>query len=106
MTEEDGEIAVLMRNGSQLIATFYESGVSLIASTHRRRIETNIYFINYEVQVPYNFSNEIEGLFGTLDGDYEEIKHYRRGNPTPYLIGITDSSHLYDFLLSCELVAC
>ena len=103
MIEQDGETAVLIRNGNQLIATFAKSGVSLIADIYDQfsnRPEIN--YINYCVQVPRSFANKTRGLFGILDGD-GTLKHYGRGDTNPQLSGIRDGAELYDLLQSCEL---
>lgn len=88
----------LRRNGNRLTASFFESGVVLIATAHPHGEE---YYINFQIRVPQlEFAERTRGFLGNLDDD-QTNDLYRRGstNPLPNTISERD---LKDQLLTCK----
>lgn len=88
----------LRRNGNQLTAAFFESGVVVIANVYPHG---NEYYINFQIRVPQlAFSGRTRGLLGNLDGDPTN-DFYRRGSTTPLSNTLSERS-LMDHLLTCK----
>lgn len=85
---DETEGTVLFRNGNELIATFFKSGIALIATVNPYYFE---YYINFRIQVPQSYSGRAQGMLGNLDGDPTN-DFYRRGeaNPLPNTISERD----------------
>ena len=102
---KDGEVwfdstrkSSLRRDGIQLTAAFFDSGVVVIAAAYPRQDE---YFINFDIQIPtVKFFVKTRGLFGNLDNDPTN-DFYRRGSTTPLPNSISEGE-LGSHLLTCS----
>ena len=83
----------LKRNGRRLTATFFESGVVLIATANPRGSE---YYINFRMRVPPSFSGRTRGFMGNFDGNSRN-DFYRRGSTIPLPNFISERALLEDF---------
>ena len=94
------QMASLKRNGNQLTAAFFETGIVLIA---RRSLARQEYYVNFEIYIPEDeFSEKTRGFLGNLDGDPTN-ELYRRVSPTPLPDTLNDAE-LYPHLLTCMLI--
>lgn len=89
--------AALVKNGNELTATFFESGIALIAQVNP---VGNEYYMNFRVQVPLSFSGRTQGMLGNLDGDSTN-DFYRRGETDPLSNSISEQNLLEEFK-TCE----
>ncbi len=102
---KDGEVwldstrkSSLRRDGNQLTAAFFESGVVVIATAYPYR---NEYHINFDLRAPtVEFFGKTRGLFGNLDNDPTN-DFYRRGSTTPLPNSISEGE-LGSHLLTCS----
>ena len=97
------QMASLKRNGNQLTAAFFETGIVLIA---RRSLARQEYYLNFEIYIPEDeFSEKTRGFLGNLDGDPTNDL-YRRVSPTTFtpLPDTLSDAELYSHLLTCMLI--
>ena len=95
--DEEGR-AVLIRSGNQLTASFFDSGIALIAHVYPFGGE---YYMNFQLQVPLSYSGRTQGMLGNLDGDPTN-DFYRRGETIPLPNSISERDLLEEFK-TCEL---
>ena len=94
----------LKRNGRQLTAAFFESGVVLIASANPAG-NPGEYYINFQIRIPkLAFFTRTRGFLGNLDDDRTN-DFYRRGSTVPLSNAISERD-LKDHLLTCEYSEC
>ena len=73
------EVMLLKKYDRQLTASFFKSGIVLIANVY---IRGNEYYMNFQIQVPRIFARRTRGFLGNLDGNRDNDL-YRRGETTP-----------------------
>lgn len=103
----DGEIwfdstrrSSLKRDGRQLTAAFFESGIILIASANPAG-NPGEYYINFQIRIPKEtYFGKTRGFLGTLDDDRTNDFH-RRESTTP-LPNTISERELKDHLLTCK----
>ncbi len=103
---KDGEVwfdstrkSSLRRDGNQLTAAFFDSGVVVIAEAYPRQDE---YYINFDIRIPtVKFFGKTRGFFGNLDNDPTN-EFYRRGSTTLIDNSIPDRE-LLEHLLTCKI---
>ena len=92
--------AVLVKDGQQLTAAFFESGIVFQATVNQYRSE---YYMNFIVQVPKSrFQRRTRGFLGNLDNNRTN-EFYRRGESTPVTDHYLRDRQLYQTLNTCEL---
>lgn len=95
--------ASLQRQGSQLTAAFYESGVVLIATANWYR---NEYYINFQIRIPkLDFTGKTRGFLGNLDGNPTN-DFTRRASPAMPLADTISEAALLDHLKTCKYYLC
>ena len=87
---------VLSRNGNELTATFFQSGIAVIANVNPYGSE---YYMNFRVHVPLSYSGKTRGMLGNLDDD-QTNDFYRRGE-TQQLPNSISERDLFDEFKSC-----
>lgn len=91
--------AVLIRNGNELTAAFFESGVVFKARIYYYRRE---YYMNFIVQVPRSrFQNRTQGFLGNLDRD-QTNEFYRRGEANSSSDSQLSDRELFAILNTCK----
>ena len=104
---EEGDIWVdstrkssLRKDGRELTAAFFESGIVLIASANPRG-NPGEYYINFQIRIPkLTYFERTRGFLGILDDDGTN-DFYRRGSTTPLPNTISERD-LKDHLLTCK----
>lgn len=92
--------STLRRDGQQLTAAFFESGIILIASAYPAG-DPGEYYINFQIRIPkQTYFGKTRGLLGTLDDDGTN-DFYRRRSTTPLSNTISESD-LLQHLLTCK----
>ena len=90
----------LKRNGQELTAAFFESGVILMATAYPWVLPGE-YYINFQIRIPkLMFFGRTRGLLGNLDDDDTNDLH-RKGS-TVLLPGNLDRDVLTEHLKTCE----
>ena len=90
-----GEV-VLSRTGNELTATFFQSGIAVVAEVNPYR---NEYYMNFRIQVPLSYSRRTQGMLGNLDDDPTN-DFYRRGE-TEHLPNSISERELFREFQSC-----
>lgn len=92
--------STLRRNGRQLTAAFFESGIILIASANPAG-NPGEYYINFQIRIPkQTYFGKTRGFLGTLD-DNSANEFHRRGSTAFLPDGISERD-LMGHLLTCE----
>lgn len=92
--------AMLIRNGNELRAAFYESGATFLGRVFA--LSNNEYYMNFEVRVPQSFSGRTRALLGNLDGNPNNEFFSRNGTVYTPLPGGISQRDLYTQLLTCK----
>lgn len=94
----------LKRNGNELTAAFFESGVVLTATANPYGEEFE-YYINFQIRIPRTaFFKRTRGFLGNLDDDSTN-DFYRRRSNTPLSNSISERD-LLEHLKTCRCAAC
>ena len=92
--------STLRKNGRQLTAAFFESGIILIASANPYG-QPGEYYINFQIRIPKEtYFGKTRGFLGVLDDDRTN-DFYRRESTTPLPNTISERD-LLDHLLTCK----
>ena len=90
----------LSRKGNELTATFFKSGIAVIAQVYPIYYFGNEYYMNFRIQVPLSYSGRTRGMLGNLDSDSSN-DFYRRGESNPLSNDISERALLNEFI-TCE----
>lgn len=91
--------AALFRQGNELTAIFFQSGIVIVAQVNPIG---NEYYMNFRIQVPQRYSGNLQGMLGNFDGDSTN-DFYRRGESSP-LPNTISERELFDEFKTCKLV--
>ena len=91
--------ALFIKQGRQLTAAFFESGIVFRATVNQYRSE---YYMNFNVQVPRStFQGQTQGFLGNFDGNRTN-EFYRKGETTPILDQGLRDRQLFSTLNTCK----